>query len=62
MGLAWCRGHVRATLRYGRGVAMAGFVGWIPSSGETTADGMDAERARGDDADGGTSQRQKRKV
>lgn len=29
MGLAWCRGHVRATLCYGRGVAMACLVGWI---------------------------------
>ncbi|MCB9740741.1 MAG: hypothetical protein H6747_15865 [Deltaproteobacteria bacterium] len=32
VGLAWCRGHVRATLRYGHGVAMAGFVGWIRTS------------------------------
>ena len=29
MGLAWCRGHVRATLCYDFAVAMAGFVGWI---------------------------------
>ena len=32
MGLAWCRGHVRATLCYGRGVAMACLVGWIRQS------------------------------